>query len=100
MFNPYPKNAGNSCQNSEIDTFVHEFAKQFGGHGTPEYCVGNVKFPDFIQMQSTQSSEDFEYHAECSRKHQQRQVGSRYFVPAANASKALFLARAVLQFLK
>ncbi len=51
-------------------------------------------------MQSTQSSEDFEYYAECSRIHLQRQVGSRYFVTAANASKALFLARAALQFLK
>jgi hypothetical protein len=55
-----PCNSGirNSHQNTDVDTFVHEFAKEFGAHGTPEYCVGNVKFPDFIQiqMQSTQSS--------------------------------------------
>ena len=33
-----------SHQNSAVNTFVHEFTKEFRAHGTPEYCVGNVNF--------------------------------------------------------
>ena len=93
-------NSGNCHQNTQVDTFVHEFAKQFGSHGTPEYCVGNVKFPDFIKMQYTQSSENSEYFKKCLTIHLERQVGSHYFVTAANASKALFLACAALEYFK
>ena len=93
-------NSGSSHQNTQVDTFVHEFAKHFGSHGTPEYCVGNVKFPDFLKIQSTQSSENSEYFQKCLTVRLERQVGCRYFVTAANGSKALFLDCAALEYFK
>ena len=83
-----------------VNNFVHEFVKEFGACGTPEYAVGCVQFPDFLELQSTRSNDKSEYFQQCRSVHLERQVGSRYFVIAANASKALFLMPAALEFLK
>lgn len=32
-----------------VDTLVHEFSKLFGKSGVPEYCVGVISFPDFLE---------------------------------------------------
>lgn len=53
-------------------------------------------------MQSPELMDDDErkYFRQCLGIHLERQVGSRYFVTAANASKALFLLHAALEFFK
>lgn len=51
-------------------------------------------------MQSTYSESQSQHFEECCIVHLERQVGSRYFVTAANASKALFLTPAALDFLQ
>ena len=58
-----------------------------GSHGVPEYGVGAVNFPDFIELQAATSSDDVPRKA-CL----ERQVGSHYFVTASNAGKILALA--------
>ncbi len=89
-----PANKESSHQYTAVDSFVHEFCKEFGTHGTPEYGAGNVKFPDFLQLKSTQLSEyNSEYYKQSLKVHLER---SRYFVTAANATKAFFLAPAAL----
>ena len=65
---------------------VHEFAKEFGAHGTPKYGAGNVQFPDFLEIQFTHSDN---YFKECCHVRLERQIGSRYFVTAANGKKTL-----------
>ena len=73
-----------------VDTFVHEFCKLFGRHGTPEYGVGTVNFPDFLALMSTDAisnEETCKYYKQCVTITLERQVGSRYFVTAANATK-------------
>ena len=82
-----------------IDEFVHEFTKQFGAHGVPEYGAGVVEFPDFLELQATCTSENSSYYQECRNIRLERQIGSRYFVTAANAGRILFLAPAALDFL-
>ena len=86
-----------------VDTLVHEFCKLFGKHGTPEYGCGVLTFPDFLALKEDDSSlskEDHIYYRLCSVVKLDRQVGSRYFVSAANAAKIVFLAEAAVCFLK
>jgi hypothetical protein len=33
-----------------VDTFVHQYCKVFGMHGTPEYGCGGQHFPDFLTL--------------------------------------------------
>ena len=104
--------SGIACQSGDlsksrkyhpVDTLVHEFCKLFGKHGTPEYGCGVLAFPDFLALKEDDSSlseEDCAYYRSCSVVKLDRQVGSRYFVSAANAAKIVFLAEAAVWFLK
>ena len=86
-----------------VDTLVYEFCKLFGKHGSPEYGCGVLQFSDFLSLMSvdpTISEEDREYYHACGNVTLERQIGSRYFVTASNASKVLFLKDAALEFLK
>lgn len=86
-----------------VDTFVHEFCKLFGKTGTPEYGCGVLAFPDFLtlMMDDFSLSEDIrEYYRSCAAVQLHRQVGSRYFVSAANAAKIVLLKNAAVHFLK
>ena len=77
-----------------VYTFVHEFCKLFGKTGGPEYACGVLSFPDFRKLQmSTTKDEERAYYQACLRVNLHGQVGSRYFVSAANAAKILFLNR-------
>ena len=78
-----------------MDAFVHEFCKLFGRTGSPEYACGVVK----IKM-SAAEGEEHSYYQTCPKVKLHRQVGSRYFVSAGNATKILFLRNAALEFLK
>ena len=85
-----------------VDTFVHEFSKLFGKFGTPEYGLGSVSFPDFLVLMSTDANSNEEackYYKQCAMVTLERQVGSRYFVSAANATKIIYLKEAAVQFL-
>ena len=95
-----PVDTESSHQYTAVDSFVHEFVKEFGMCGTPEYFAGSVKFPDFLCMQSTHPQTKSQYFKDCCKVRLERQVGSRYFVTAANASRALFLAPAALEYLQ
>ena len=93
----------NSRKYHPVDTLVHEFCKVFGKHGTPEYGCGVLGFPDFLSLMAGNSSLNEEvrtYYQSCSKIRLDRQVGSRYFVSAANAAKIIFLAEAAVDFLK
>ena len=86
-----------------VDTFVHEFAKLFGNRGTPEYGLGSISFPDFLALMCTETTENEQsklYYQCCATVTLERQVGSRYFVTAANAAKIIFLKEAAVNFLK
>lgn len=84
-----------------VDTLVHEFCKLFGTSGVPEYCSGVVSFPQFLQVKiSSTSGEQQTYYRNCSKVRLHRQVGSRYFVSAANACKVLYLRNAAIDYLK
>ena len=37
-----------------VDTLVHEFCKLFGKSGVPEYCLGVVSFPEFLEIKFIQ----------------------------------------------
>ena len=90
-------------QNHQVDTLVHEFCKVFGKHGTPEYGCGVLGFQDFLALMSTDSDlseESQEYYHSCAYVNLDRQIGSRYFVTAANATKIVFLQEAAVHFLK
>jgi hypothetical protein len=82
--------------------FVHEFCKLFAKTGVPEYACGVLHLPDFLQLQisTTQDQELQSYYQACLNVTIHRQVGSRYFVSAANAAKILFLKDAAIGFLK
>ena len=41
---------------SPVDTIVHEFVKLFGSHGTPEYWIGCVDFPDYLTLKAGDDS--------------------------------------------
>ena len=85
----------------KVDTLVHEFCKLFGRTGVPEYTSGVLSFPDFLELKiSTSMDEDRAYLQACSEVRMHRQVGSRYFVSAANGCKILFLKDAAIEFLK
>ena len=84
-----------------MDTIVHEFCKLFGSHGVPEYSSG-ATFADFLALmsQDAESAELRSYYQSCASITLERQVGSRYFVSAANAVRIIFLRVAALDFLK
>ena len=87
-----------------VDVLVHEFCKLFGKHGVPEYTCGVISFPDFLDLiindNSVHGDKDQAYYCLCSSITLDRQVGSRYFVSAANACKILLLRQAAIEFLK
>ena len=84
-----------------VDSIVHEFCKLFGRTGGPEYACGVLSFPDFLELQlSTVEGEEQTYFRECLKVNLHRQIGSRYFVTTANATKILFLKDAAIAFLK
>ena len=92
-----------SDRHHPIDTLVHEFCKVFGKHGTPEYGCGVLQFPDFLTIMSTDSTlseESQVYYRSCAGVTLDRQIGSRYFVSAANAAKIVLLNEAAVHFLK
>lgn len=75
-----------------VDTLVHEFCKLFGRTGVPEYTSEVLSFPDFLELKiSSCGNEHCAYIKTCSKIHLHRQVGSRYFVSAANGCKIFFL---------
>ena len=86
-----------------VDTLVHEFCKAFGKYGTPEYGSGVLHFPDYLKLMANDSSldaADASYYQKSLSLSLDRQVGSRYFVTAANAAKMLYLKRAAIAFLE
>lgn len=86
-----------------VDTFVHEFAKLFGKHGTPEYGLGSISFPDFLALMCTDANVNKQshlYYKCCATVTLERQIGSQYFVTAANAAKIIFLKEAAMEYLK
>ena len=91
--------------NASSDILVHEFCKLLsrsgGKHGVPEYGHGTIAFPDFLALMASQSSSsEASYYQQCAEVKMERQVGSRYFVTAANAGKVLYLREAAISFLK
>ena len=51
----------NSTQQQDsypVDTLVHEFCKLLGKHGVPEYGLGGLSFPDFLE----ENSDKMEYY--------------------------------------
>lgn len=87
----------------QVDIFVHEFNKLFGRSGAPEYGCGTLLFPDFLHIMANDTSltsKESDYYNACLSITLDRQVGSRYFVTAANASKVLFLKDAAVSFLR
>lgn len=83
-----------------VDTLVHEFCKHFGAHGTPEYACGAQSFCDFfVLMSQFGDAAEFGYFKSCTDVTLHRQVGSRYFVAASNASKIIYLKNAAIKFL-
>lgn len=84
-----------------VDVFVHEFCKLFGKFGCPEYGCGAINFPDFLAiMLRSDSKQSSTYYNLCASVTLERQVGSRYFVTAANAAKIVFLKDAAIEFLE
>ena len=75
-----------------VDTFVHEFCKLFGRTGGPKYVCGVLSFPEFLELQVSQTKDE-----QATNLH--RQVGSQYFVTASNACKILFSKTLPLKFL-
>ena len=87
---------------SSLDTLVHIFCKLYGTHGVPEYGCGN-NFADFLGLKiaaEDSQPESREYYQLCAKVVLDRQVGSRYFVSAANAAKIFFLREAAINFLE
>ena len=84
-----------------IDVIVHEFCKLFGRHGVPEYSSG-ATFADFLALMShdAETAELRSSYQSCASITLERQVGSHYFVSAANAVRIIFLKEAALHFLK
>lgn len=85
---------------SSVDTFIYEFCKLLGTCGVPEYGCGR-SFKDFLQLKLTECSpEDSCYYQTCAQISLERQVGNRYFVSAANATRILFLVKAAIEYLQ
>ena len=61
-----------------------------------------AQLQDYIQLQQEQTNdpEKVSYYKECSSVVFDRQIGSRYFVSAANAGKILFMAPVATEFLE
>ena len=79
-------NADKEREHNQTDNFIHKFTKLFSQHGVPEYCVGVLQLSDYIQLQLEQEKDPEKiYYQECESITFERQVGSRYFVSAANA---------------
>ena len=98
-----------SCSSREYhpaDVLVHECCKLIGKYGAPEYGCGVLSFPDFLDIviadPDPNLKEDAGYYSYCKQVHGTlaRQVGSRYFVTASNASKLFFLKNAIISFLE
>ncbi|MCH9715537.1 MAG: hypothetical protein K0U52_00410 [Gammaproteobacteria bacterium] len=87
-----------------VDVLVHEFCKLFGKHGVPEYTYGVLVFPDFLDLlisnDSVRGDKNPAYYRLCSSITLDRQIGSRYFVTAANSCKLSLLQEAAIEFLK
>ena len=86
-----------------VDTLVYEFYKVFGKYGTPEYGSGVLHFPDFLKLMCSDNSlnaADASYYQSCLSLSLDRQIGSRYFVTAANAAKIMYLKKATIAFLE
>ena len=95
--------SGGTREYHSVDVFVHEFCKLFGHYGVPEYAYGATKFPDFLNIMSVDLSltdEVTSYYKSCINVVLDRQIRSRYFVTAANASKIVYLRDAAVEFLK
>ena len=86
----------------QTDVLVYEFCKLLGKCGVPEYGLGAVAFPDFLQLSCDSSSDPdlVSYYKQCEHIKLERQVGNRYFVTAANAGKVLYLREAAIKFLQ
>ena len=96
---------GTDTDSPSNDILVHEFCKLLGkhggNHGIPEYGHGTLVFPDFLKLMSSASnSDEYEYYPQCVQIKLERQVGSRYFVTAANSGKILVLRKAAISFLE
>ena len=92
--------SGATRRHNSTDTLVHEFCKLYGTHGVPEYGCG-CNFADFLALMIEDSRPECqEYYQLCTKVVLDRQVGSRYFVSAANAAKILFLREAAIDFLE
>ena len=49
-----------------VDTLVHEFCKLFGKSGVPEYCLGVVSFPEFLEIKIHSASDEQQtYYHNC-----------------------------------
>jgi hypothetical protein len=84
--------ATESCRERyAVDTVIHEFCKLLGKHGVPEYGLGVLAFPDFLQ-QST-DPDKVGYYQICAKIRLDRQVGSRCFVSACNAGNFFSFAK-------
>ena len=83
-------------------TFIHEFSKLLSQHGVPEYCLGVLQLRNYIHLQLEQANdpEKKSYYQQCKSVTFERQVGSRYFVSAANAGKIPFMAPVAVEFLE
>ena len=79
-----------------VDVVVHEFCKLFGKNGVPEYCLGVLAFPDFLEQSS--DPDKASYYQTCLKVRLDRQIGNRYFVTASNAGKILLLRKVVVQW--
>ncbi len=93
---------GNGREYHPANVLVHECCKLIGKHGTPEYGSGVLELPDFLDIMiadTTLNEDDLSYYSACRSITIERQVGSRYFVTASNASKLFFLKDAVIKFL-
>ena len=62
------------------------------------YLSMAIVFPDFLALMA--DSSEATYYQQCAKIKLDRQVGSRYFVTAANAGKVLFMWEAAISFLK
>ena len=93
-----------STDKHSTDVLVHEFCKLLGKHGgkhgVPEYGHGVVTFPDFLQLMCSSSNPSRVYYEQCAKVKLDRQVGSRYFVTAANAGNILVFREAAISFLE
>ena len=101
-FDSSDENTDQQREQYRTDILVHEFCKLFGKSGVPEYGCGASAFIDFLNLMLDKctSSEEASYYSRCLEVSLDRQVGSRYFVTASNASKILFLLQAAIDFLK